>query len=348
MDIHNVDDYNSPPRIHEFTDVLFRTGISTFHNFITPICVHDGKILSVSNKIYSFLPKKMGHNIDQSYMNELQITKNEINATNVEVISEPIFYFLDYEAVNGTGHSYDIMCYLLYHYKKNNLNCNLLVMNSDNVYYNKTLDLLKTWTGLTFTYVDFNKNYLIKNFKCIQTYQNILFPEVKEFLNENIIKPIISKYESLNFPFYKNICKVKYNNKDQINKGSAPSDAFKKFLNDYHIKDIEDCSEEYKIYLLNKADNVIVSWGSTYYINCNYYMLNNDKYICVLFYKHYAPERQFLGSDGNTIQQFMHDKYSGGIHNNVFSTFISRGCIIDDVDNLDDIIHKVKDKLQLD
>ena len=114
--ILDVDNYNGDVKVHTFNDVLFRTEVcENFYNFHTPIAVKDEKIISISNKQLSFLIHRYRHYIGDNYGQKLQQTyHNLINNREIITIEEPVFHFFDYESISGTGHSYDLMFYLLY------------------------------------------------------------------------------------------------------------------------------------------------------------------------------------------------------------------------------------------
>ena len=195
-DIIHVDNYNNSPLVHNFSNVIFRTHISSFMNFFTPIGVCNNKIISLTNKQLSFLVEKYNHFLGNEYAIELKNTYDKIKSSpysDLITINEDVFQFFDYESINGTGHSYDLMFYLLYKYKTNNLKSKLLVVESNNKYYNSTLELIKKYFNVEYIYIQPHKTYLFKNFSCVRSYQNIFFNEVKTFIDENLIKPIINK-----------------------------------------------------------------------------------------------------------------------------------------------------------
>ena len=174
--IQDVDNYsNNDIIIYKFDNVKFRTEISTYFNFSTPIGIHCNKIISITNRQLSYFIHKYNHYLGDEYMNNLRNTYINLNNCTEKtiVIEEPVFLFIDYDAINGTGHSYDIMFYYLYHYYKNNLSCKLLVVNTNNVYYNNTLSLISKYFNIQYEYIDINKNYLFKHFQCVRNYQNI-------------------------------------------------------------------------------------------------------------------------------------------------------------------------------
>ena len=143
LSVHN---YSIKTEVKEFKNVRFRTEISNTLNFYTPMGIYNDKIISVTNKQLSFLPDILDHFISTEYATKLQDTCKNLNITDDNIIiNEPVMQFIDYESINGTGHSYDLMFYILYIFITNNIKAKLLVVRSDNEYYNSTLDLIKKY-----------------------------------------------------------------------------------------------------------------------------------------------------------------------------------------------------------
>lgn len=53
--VNFVDNYDTPIRVHTYTNVKFRTENSNFLNFYTPVGISDNKIISITNRQLSFL-----------------------------------------------------------------------------------------------------------------------------------------------------------------------------------------------------------------------------------------------------------------------------------------------------
>jgi hypothetical protein len=347
-DIIHVDNYNNSPLFYAFSEVKFRTHISSHMNFFTPIGLHNNKIISLTNKQFSFLVQKYIHFLGNEYAIELKNTYDKINSTlsnDILTINEDVFQFFDYESINGTGHSYDLMFYLLYFYKTNNLTSKLLVVESNNKYYNSTLELIKKYFGVEYIYIKPYKTYLFKKFYCTRSYQNIFFNEVKNFININLIQPIINKYEGMNEKYYDNIIKIKYKNNnsiDRLNTTYEKTHLFNKFCFEKKIFDLNDIddNEELKIFLINKAKNLIIAWGSNYYININYYLSNTqDKFISIIFHNNILDESIFISKiNDNTFKQNMPSQYCSNITNQVYNNFIFKGEKLENISNIDDFV----------
>ena len=348
--ITHVDDYEGQIIIYNFKNVLFRTQISRILNFHTPLGVtEDKKIISITNKQLSFLINKYVHFISNEYAEELKNTyKNIINANYNEIINEEVFLFFDYESISGTGHSYDLMFYLIYIYKLNNLNCKLLVVKSENKYYNSTLTLIKNLLKIEYIFIDPDKTYLIKNFNCARSYQNVFFNEVKEFINKNIIDPIIEHYDKLNTKFYKNIIKLKYANSSTLcrdNDNFLKTISFEKFLASNDVFDLNsiDDDSELKIYLLNKAETITVNWGSTYIININYHLKNTiKKKISVVIHKNIGSTVMLQPISNNIFKQHMPSCYCANIMDQVYNIYEFEGEVLTNVLDIDDYISRTK------
>ena len=244
-DIIHLDKYDSKISLFKFDNIKFRTYNLDYINFQVPVGINiNKKIISLTNKQLSFLIQKYFHFLGDNYANELKnnydILKNVKNEEIIEIYDE-VFQFFDYESVNSTSHSYDLMFYLLYHYKINNLKSKLLVVESSNKYYNSTLELIKKYFNIEYIYIQPYKTYLFKNFSCIRSYQNIFFNEVKNFININLIQPIINKYEGINEKYYDDIIKIKYENPniiDRLNTSFIKTQLFNKFCSEKNIFDL--------------------------------------------------------------------------------------------------------------
>ena len=345
--ILDVDNYNGDVKVHTFNDVLFRTEVcENFYNFHTPIAVKDEKIISISNKQLSFLIHRYRHYIGDNYGQKLQQTyHNLINNREIITIEEPVFHFFDYESISGTGHSYDLMFYLLYQYSLHNLKCKLLVVNSDNTYYNTLLQLIKKYYHIDYVYIDVNKNYLLKNFNCVRTYQNVFFKEVKTFIHNTLIHPIMESFS--NHPYYSIISKIKVKDVssiDRLNSSFLLTDLYASFCKTNNIFDINEINdEEYKIYLLNKANKIIITWGSNYYININYYISDySEKFISIIFHNSILSELDFVRIMKNTIIQNIPDWATGGYNDQIYKSCSFQGEIISNIHTLDEFVQKTK------
>jgi len=333
--ILNTHNYNflSKSEIKEFTNVKFRIQNSNYLNFHTPLGIYNNKIISITNKQLSFLPTVLNHFIGDEYGNKLKETyDNLISIENNIEINEPVLLFMDYESITGTGHSYDLIFYLLYNYINSNLKLKLLVVKSDNNYYNILLSLIKTYFNIEYIFIEINQNYTIKNFYCCQSYQNIFFNEIKEFINNKLIIPIINKFDKINIKTYDNIYKLKTFNKDNVISITAQiPKSFDNFINKNNYFNIDGIDEDYRIYLLNKSKKIIINFGSMYYININYYLLSNDnKYISVITLPYEGTNHFLYKIKDNYYGQSMPSYYTGGFIDQVYNnTFFSGDVILE-------------------
>lgn len=332
LDVH---DYSSKSEIKKFENVRFRIENSMYLNFHTPIGIYNTKIISTTNKQLSFLPAVLGHFLGDQYAGKLQDTYNNliINTADDIIINDHVLQFIDYESISGTGHSYDLMFYILFMYKQYSLPLKLLVVKSDNKYYNGTLELIRKYFDIEYIYIETDRNYIIENLYCCQTYQNVFFNEVKQFINDNLIIPIIRKYDMLNSKSYNTVYKIKQYNNNDINRLHS---AFIYTLN-FNEKskqngwcDLESVYEEYKIYLLNKASNIIITWGSAFYINIEYYLLSADnKFISLLFHDNISCESTYIINIDNLYKHYMPEWATSNIfRDQVYTTFKFNGEII--------------------
>ena len=241
------------------------------------------------------------------------------------------------------------MFYLLYYYKHFNLNYKLLVVESNNKYYNSLLNLIKKYYNVEFFYIKEHTCYLFKKIVCIKSYQNVLFNFVKNFINNTLISNIIDKYDKENTKYFDSIIKLKYNNINTTNRlnqtfnNTKELDLFIEKNKYYNLNDI-DYNEELKIYYLNKSKNIIIDWGSSYYININYYLLtSNEKFITVVFHKNMGGERNNLINNNYTIKQNLPSRCYPGVpkNMNIYSNFLFYGKIIDNVMDTNELLLRI-------
>jgi hypothetical protein len=345
--IIDIDDYNNESiHIYTFDNIKFRTYNSNYFNFQTQLGIQsDNKIISITNKQFSYLIHKYIHFLGDQYANELKNNYEAIkNETDITIVEEEVFQFIDYDSVTSTGHSYDVLFFLLYHYKINNLTSKLLVVESNNQYYNSLLEMIKKYFNVEFYYIQEYKTYLFKTFFCCRTYQNILFDYVKTFINKNLIEPLINVYDNLNISYYERVLKIKYKSLHTMNRLNScfeNNETLKNFCNLKQIFDLNtiDDNEELKIYLLNKAKIIIVDWSSIYFININYYLLDSEnKFISVIFHSNAMPDRCMINKIENICYQNMPYWACPICSNNVYNIWNFKGEIIDNITDINDFI----------
>ena len=332
LDVHN---YSSKSEIKKFENVRFRIQNSMYLNFYTPIGIYNKQIISITNRQFSFLPAVLGHFLGDKYAVNLQDTYNNLisNSADDIIINDHVLQFMDYDSISSTGHSYDLMFYILFMYKQYSLPLKLLVVKSDNKYYNGTLELIRKYFDIEYIYIETDRNYSIENLYCCQTYQNVFFNEVKQFINDNLIIPIINKYDMLNSKSYTTVYKIKkydINNTERLQMSYLYTLKFKEICDQNDWYDINLIDEEYKIYLLNKASNIIVTWGSAFYINIDYYLMSTEnKFISLLFHDNVSCERGFIISIDNYYKHHLPESATSYMfRNQVYTTFKFNGEII--------------------
>jgi hypothetical protein len=343
--ILTVDNYKQEETVHKFTEVKFRIQkCNNFLNFHSPLGIYKDKVLSVTNKQLSFLTEVYHHFVGDELATEIKNTYDNLQHPTCQIIKEPVFQFVDYESVNGTGHSYDLMFHLLYIYTKFNIKAKLLVVKSDNHYYNVLLKLIQNNYDVEYFYLDLDTNYLFEEFYCARTYQNILFTHVKEFINNTLIQNIMIKFDGKYY--YDSLCKLKYkniNNIARVDTSFVKTELFTRFLEENSIYDLNDNNdEELKIYLLNKSNNIIVSSTSPYYINICYYIKDiSSKNINIIYH---ASEDHYLWKftiNEDVIKQNMPSCYCGNIIDQEYNKNMFKGRLIKGVTTLEEIIPQV-------
>jgi hypothetical protein len=275
------DDYKSKSKIKTFNNVKFRIEPEGPQSFtVHQIGVYDDKIINITHKMLSYFTLvndnwTYGHNQINKIYNELK------KSSNVEEIDEEVFQFFDcfpYAPVHNLDDTYN----LLYTYISNGLKCKLLVLKTDNFYYNQTLNSLKEHFNLEYIYLDFNKNYKFKKFNCVRQYHWIQNDSLN-FIHENYIKKICDKYKGK--PTYDNICLIKtiHQTNASVVDTFTFTDKFNNILKEKNIFNLDNLRDdlEYKIYVTNNAKNIIASYLSPFSVNIHKhcYITNNKNFI---------------------------------------------------------------------
>jgi hypothetical protein len=92
---------------------------------------------------------------------------------------------------------------------------------------------------------------------------------------------------------------------------------------------LDTVDDEYRIYLLNMAEKLVISWGSNFYINVDYYILDpTNKHITIIFHPNIASEMGFLHIQGDTIRHNMPSWASGNYTNQVYNTLTFKGRVL--------------------
>jgi hypothetical protein len=343
------DDYTKNNIVYTFDNVKFRTHNSNYLNFYTPLGIYNDKVIDITNRQLSFLLHRLNHFLGDTYANELKKTYEALqitNDSNTIIVQEEVFQFCDYDNISGTSHSFDLMFYLLYHYCLNNKKCKLLVIEDDNKYYNDFLQLIKNNFNVEYFFIRPNQTYLFRRFNCIRTFQNILFNEVKQFINLKLIQPIIQKYENNHTVFYEEVLKIKFNIKNNvnINTGYEKTNQFIYFLEENkHMVDLNYVdNEELKIYLLNKANKIVLTWGSVFHINATYYLLNaENKHITIIYHPTVVCEKYFIKKmDENNLFRLNLPEIYSTFTNQYYNQFTFEGELLDNIEIIDEYIEK--------
>jgi hypothetical protein len=302
------DYFNNNPSIKLFSNIFFRTSTSSFQDFQLPLALKEesNKFISISNKQLSYLPFHLKHFQGHQYATDLKEQSFLLKKRESPIlIEEPVFLFFDAEATNGSSHTYDLLFYYLFHYINSNINikAKLLCVNlkKENIWYKKLLSLIQSYYQVEYLFIDTDTNYYFKSFYAIQSYGNIFFPYVKEFINKTLITPIIHKYSSMNMAFSETIYKFKVKNSSNLYcyHDFIITPSVKEYLDSKNAINLDDYSEEEKIYLLSKAKTIYCSWGSSWYINICYYISDySDKFFNCIFHENIAiGEYDFISED---------------------------------------------------
>jgi hypothetical protein len=348
--VNFVDDYSQPEKSKTFTNIYFRTTVARRLKWQTNLAVEreGGQIINTSNKMFSFFSIVHFNPQFQDYHEDLAENYSAIlnePSENVIVVDEPVYQFFDLESVCGSGHSYDVTFHLLYRFFTDGHKCSLLIPESDNIYFQRMIKLIEDEFNVTFYIIKPGNTYLFKEFTCVRQYQNVYFPEVKTFINKRLIEPIVKRFDLLNTQNSDTVAKIKFIKNSSI---FWPKEVFErtKQYNDLCASGKllnldEEFTEQEKIYYLNKASTIIVSWGSTFYINIHYYVADvREKFISVLFHKEIMEERSYIQTKSPGVVLHSLHSNSGNITGHIYDSFLFNGEVIDNLENIDDYLSK--------
>jgi hypothetical protein len=336
------DDYTGDIKLHTLHNVTFQAKQTDDYNFLACLGMVDSKIQSILNKQFYYIPEVFKGFCGVDYSRSLREIYESITTSAVEThqdIITPVFYFMDYESTNGSGHTHDILFYLIYMYKKFHLTCPIVIPKSTNKHYRSLIHLLQTYYNVDFMEIEYGKTYHFKTIFCTRTYLNIFYLEVKSFIHDTLIQPILLKYKD--HPYHTSIAKVKIKQQKMFLTPQATFDYSESFENECKETSVylfdDDLPEDLKIYYLNNASNILVSWGSIYYIYICYYLSTTEKkFISVLFHPVMMPERGSLFSNnGVYYQQMFHATRN---IQQVYNTLRFEGEVIDNTASLEEYI----------
>ena len=282
LPISIVDDYTGDAKIHSLENVKFCYAPEGSSWTVHPVAVHDNKIVNISHKCLSYFsiinpPYTHGELLIRNVYNHLQTPGD------FEVVEEPVFQFFDcfpYAPV----HNLDDMYNLLYLHQKNNLNCKLLVPDTDNFYFNQSLFSLAKHFGLQYMKLKPTVKYLFKDFKCARQYHWAQSDALK-WLYENYIKKICREYEG--YPTHDNISILKIAHKTNASTVDVfqMTDSYEKLEKEKNVFNVNTLRDdlEYKIYVVNNAKNIIASFESPYKVNIHKhcYDTSNKKFMVI-------------------------------------------------------------------
>ena len=230
-DINVIDDYSGPGKIHKIENVKMKVKAHDEYGFISFLAVQNDKILNICNKHMYYFPEIVKSLSGHKYLLELHdVYVNLKEEPVIETIDEDVFQFFDYESVSGTGHSFDLMMYLMYIYKVNGLTSKLLIPKSSNIHFIKTCILLKEYFGVEFLEIENNKVYHFRSYICARTYLNVFFHDVKNFVNNTLITSIIKKYDALNIPMFESVARLKTGLESTANPSDTSFQLTERFL----------------------------------------------------------------------------------------------------------------------
>lgn len=310
------DDYKNEEVMHSFNDVTFRVEPEAPNSFtVHQIGVVNGNIINITHKMLSYFTLV---NKDWTYSHQqINNVYNNLQHDNDYIIEEEVYQFFDcfpYAPVHNLDDTYN----LLYQYIKNKLTCKLLVLKTDNFYYNQTLDSLKQYFNLDYLYLEPHKNYKFNKFNCTRQYHWIQNEPLK-FIKEEYIKKICEKLADR--ITYDNIVIVK--SVHPTNTSTVDTfiitNKYNNLLKDKNIFSLDNLRDdlEYKIYVVNKAKNIIVSYLSPFNVNIHKHCINTEDKNFIILNGGYGGSinNQFINT-GENKYDFYGEKINGVVIDN--------------------------------
>ena len=333
--INIIDDYRNDQKLFKLHDIRFKFRSSgTF--VISSIGLDtNNKIINITNKIQSYF-SIVDYLLEMDLGNIIQRCNELVSNNNYTIIEDEVFLFFDcfpFAPVHNLDDTYN----LLYFYKKSNLTCKLAVIKTDNYFYNQTLLSLQKYFNLEYIYLDFDTNYLFKNFYCTRQY-HWLQKKAKEFINKEYINKIMEEYEGKEY--YDNISIIKYEDTNNVSSLDtfSKSELFNTFCKDYNIINLNNyiTNLEYKIYLINKAKKIITNYLSPFNVNV---------------YKHcsdFSNKEIFILNGGVKQQETNINKHFEKIDNNLYNFYgiIMKVHILENIPNLEIAVMYLKDLIK--
>lgn len=336
--VNIIDDYRNIQTIFKLNDIKLRMKYNPKNNkkyIISSLAIDKNKkIINVTNLYTSYWAIIKSKSVTDEDAENVSSVYNELTNENIsEIIDQDVFLFFNSFAY-APVHNLDNLYNTLYFYKKNKMKSKLLVIKSDNYFYNQSLISLKKHFNLEYIYLDFNKTYLFKNFYCTREYM-YLQKETKKFIDKEYLGKIMKEYRGK--PYYDNIAIIKYVEKTNVSTYDT-FDKSKKFFDFCKKNKIVDLNInykndlEYKIYLINKAKKIIVNYYSPYIVNIYKHCISFDN------------KEIFVINGGNNQQIANIEEEFEKKGENIYSTYgrTMKGEIFNNIKTLDEMVSKLE------
>ena len=325
-----ADDYFQNEIIHSFRNVRFKVVNESISWVKLQLGLDEnGKLINISNKLTSYFTL---HNYSPYFKYSIFNLMNDLrnNFSEPTIVEEEVFLFFDCFPY-ASQHNLDDIYNLLYQYKTNGETCKLLVLKSDNFFYNQTLLSLKKHFDLQYFYLDIGKNYHFEKIKFARPYHWIQNRPL-DFIKKNYIKAILEEHKGQkcydNIYFLKTKQGVNCSNVDTF----EMTDSFLKLMKEKSFFSANSLIDdlEYKIYVVNSSKNIIINMESTFLIN---------------IYKHCfdTTNKNFLilnGGNTTTENMLKHFQQIGQNKYNCYGLEIN-GTVLERKISLDDLIHHI-------
>jgi hypothetical protein len=272
---------------------------------IGTVAIIDQKVIDLSSLFLSFFiqgwdgcwdyyPQPLSQTFQSCYDSAMGAPPDKLKA-----FQEPLVWGFDAFALLPS-HNIENMVNLFYRCRLLQRNEPWLVPIIENLNYKKILDFFRKHAGVSFVYFSLEEAYKLGEVYMIDPVHGIEEP-ARKYIHQTLIPAVISshygQYAYTRIAILKLADMGEHHTEFRSIRATAVFFRMLRTL-DIHLLD-ESIDEAEKIYLINSAEYLLVSWGANHVININYWLMDTPavaaKYITVLVHPGYHDEAVACG-----------------------------------------------------
>ena len=300
---------SSEPNVHRFRKVRMRTALYG-REALAAVVLQDDRLIDLSSLFLSrfiecdenYIPIPVSKLFNDTYTAALNAPEPEIVAIHEAVVwAAEAFVLLP-------GHNMDNMLNLLWTYSSTSQTAAWLVPNLDDLYYRRALAFLHLYGNVTFRFFELDITYLLTDVIFVDQI-HWLRDEAYHFVQETIVSEIM--HHGRGKPFHKKLALLKLSDVDDTRKtpqaAMHASHGFHELLKDcgWFLLDIRNVSEAEKIFYVNSAEELLISWGAMLFINLfSFRGFLNIPRVIVLAHPIYSEQTDKFGYVRNQSYQY--------------------------------------------